>query len=93
MANADLIQRVWETTAPALQESLLALGLTPHPLDLQTLDTILSACPSSGGNIDISMDPLLTEISERCIHSGGMPPGSILPQLERLRKCISIFLN
>ena len=67
------------------------MGLTPHPLDLQTLDTILSACPSNGGNIDISVDPLLTEISERCIHNGGMPPGSILPQLQKLRKCISIF--
>ena len=91
MANADLIQRVWETTAPALQESLLALGITPHPLDLQTLECLLNACPVLEGTRDITSDALLLELQDRCVHTGGMVREAVLPHLERLARCIAIF--
>ncbi len=91
MAHASLILRVWESLPPPLQHSLLSVGLSPHPTDLEALAAIIQACPTEEGQLCVAKEPILQEVWDKCIQCGGMPDVDILPQINRLLHCCSIF--
>ena len=90
MAYADVLQRTWENMHESTRESLMCVGLTPHPIDVRVLSELLAdshAHPE--GDQWWESDPLLQEISERCTKCGGMLMEDILADLQRLSRCVN----
>ena len=89
MAYADVLQRTWENMHESTRESLMCVGLTPHPIEAQVLSQLLadsSAQPE--GDQWWETDPLLREVTERCTKCGGMLMEDVLSDLQRLSRCI-----